>query len=81
MPALTSGRYHIKWTRLADIPVPLYHAYVAVQHHKIYVTGCESPVEDTLNIKYVSMILTLTNGVSCHHQAITMVFLTSLVES
>ena len=53
MPALTSGRYHIKWTRLADIPVPLYHAYVAVQHHKIYVTGCESLVEDALHQVYV----------------------------
>ena len=53
MPALTSGRYHIKWTRLADIPVPLYHAYVAVQHHKIYVTGCESPVEDAIHQVYV----------------------------
>ena len=45
MPALTSGRYHIKWTQLADLPVPLYGPYVAVQHHKIYVTG-ESPVAD-----------------------------------
>ena len=45
MPALTSGWYHIKWTQLADLPVPLYIAYVAVQHHKIYVTG-SSPVDD-----------------------------------
>ena len=45
MPALTSGRYHIKWTQLTDLPAPLYAAYVAVQHHKIYVTG-QSPVED-----------------------------------
>ena len=45
MPALTSGRYYINWTQLADLPVPLYDAYVAVQHHKIYVTG-DSPVED-----------------------------------
>ena len=43
MPALTSGRYHIKWTQLADLPVP-FTAYAAVQHHKIYVTG-DSPVE------------------------------------
>ena len=48
MPAFTSGRYHIKWTQLADLPVPLYNAYVAVQHHKIYVTGT-SPVEDALH--------------------------------
>ena len=47
MPALASGRYHIKWTQLADdLPAPLYSAYVAVQDHKIYVTGGDSPVED-----------------------------------
>ena len=52
MPALTSGRYHIKWTQLADLPVPLCEAYVAVQHHKIYVTG-NGPVEDDLHQVYV----------------------------
>ena len=52
MPALTSGRHHIKWTRLADLPAPLYGAYVAVQHHKIYVTG-DSPVEDAEHQVYV----------------------------
>ena len=53
MPALASGRYHIKWTQLADLPVPLYSAYVAVQHHKIYVTGGDSPVEDARHQLYV----------------------------
>ena len=53
MPALTSGRYHIKWTQLADLPVPLYDADVAVQHHKIYVTGGESPVEDAKHQVYI----------------------------
>ena len=52
MPALISGRYHIKWTQLADLPAPLYTAYVAVQHHKIYVTG-DSPVEDAYHQVYV----------------------------
>ena len=52
MPALTSGRYHIKWTQLADLPVPLQEAYVAVQHHKIYVTG-QSLVEDAEHQVYV----------------------------
>ena len=52
MPALTSGRYHIKWTQLADLPVPLYDAYVAVQHHKIYVTG-DSPIDDAEHQVYV----------------------------
>ena len=53
MLALTSGRYHIKWTRLADLPAPLFNAYVAVQHHKIYVAGGDSPVDDALHQVYV----------------------------
>ena len=53
MPALSSGRYHIRWTQLADLPVPLYDAYVAVQHHKIYVTGFNSPVEGAKHQVYV----------------------------
>ena len=53
MPALTSGGYHIKWTQLAALPAPLYGAYVAVQHHKIYVTGGNSPVEDAVHQVYV----------------------------
>ena len=52
MPALTSGRYHIKWTQLADLPVPLYFACVAVQHHKVYVTG-DSSVGDAEHQIYV----------------------------
>ena len=51
MPALTSGRCHIKWTQLADLPVP-FTAYAAVQHHKIYVTG-DSPVEVAIHQVYV----------------------------
>ena len=57
MPALTSGRYQIKRTQLADLPVPLYDAYVAVRHHKIYVTG-DSPVEDAKHQVYVYNINT-----------------------
>ena len=52
MPALTSGRYYINWTQLADLPVPLYDPYVAVQYHKIYVTG-DSPLEDVRCQLYV----------------------------
>ena len=37
---------------MADLPVPLCDAYVAVQHHKIYVTG-DSSVEDTKHQVYV----------------------------
>ena len=58
MPALTSGRCHIKWTRLADLPIPLCAAYVAVQHHKIYVNGIDSPVEDARHSVYVYNINT-----------------------
>ena len=46
MPALTSGRYNIKWTQLADLPVPLCAACVAVQFHTIYVTGIGCPIDD-----------------------------------
>ena len=53
MSALTSGRYRIKWTQLADLPVPIYTAYTAVQHHKIYVTAGESPVIDALHQVYI----------------------------
>ena len=53
MPTLTSGRYHIKWTQLADIPVPLSGEYVAVQHHKIYVTGVSCPVKGAEHQVYV----------------------------
>ena len=52
MPALTSGRYHIKWTQLADLPAPLFDAYVAVRHHKIYVAG-DSSVKDAIHQVYV----------------------------
>ena len=53
MPTLTSGRFHIKWTQLADLPVPLYDQSVAVQHHKIYITGVDSPVQDVKDQVYV----------------------------
>ena len=53
IPALTSGRYHIKWTQLADLPVPLCDAHVAVQCHKTYVMGTTSPVADAEHQVYV----------------------------
>ena len=58
MPALASGRYNIKWTQLADLPVPLYSAYATVQHCKIYVAGGDGPIEDTKNQLYVYNINT-----------------------
>jgi len=57
MPVLTSDKYHIKWTQLADFPVPLWRAYaVAVQHHKIYVTG-DTPLNAEQHI-YVYNVVT-----------------------
>jgi len=53
IPALTSGRYHIKWTQLANLPAPLYAAYVTVQDKKVYVAGRASPVEDAMHQVYV----------------------------
>ena len=44
LPPLASSRHYIKWTRLADLPVPLYYAHAVVQDCKIYVTG-QSPIE------------------------------------
>jgi len=42
---------------LADLPAPLYDVSVAVQHHKIYVTGT-SPVDDAVHLVYVYNINT-----------------------
>ena len=53
MPTLTSGKYYIKWTQLADLPAPLYAAYVAVQDKKVYVTSGDSPVEDAYHQVFV----------------------------
>ena len=52
MPALTSGRYYIKWTQLADLPAPSYGAGVTVRDKKIYVTIGDSPVEDAYHQVY-----------------------------
>ena len=58
LPALTSGRCRVKWTRLADLPAPLYDVYVAVHGHKIYVTGAGSPSESNKHQVYVYNINT-----------------------
>ena len=52
LPALTSGRYHIMWTQLSDLPVQLYGASVAVKDKKVYVTG-NSPVEEAKHQVYI----------------------------
>jgi len=53
MPTLTSDKYHIKWIQLADLPVPMYDAYTAVQDKKVYVTGGDSSVDDAKHQVYV----------------------------
>ena len=52
MPALTSGRYHIKWTQLADLPVPIYGADIALRDRKVYVAVGDSPVDDAYHQVY-----------------------------
>jgi len=46
MPTLTSDRYHIKWTQLANLPAPMCMPYVTVQDKKVYVVAGASPVDD-----------------------------------
>jgi len=53
MPALTSGRYQIKWTQLANLPVPMYRACVTVQDKKVYVGGGDTPVDDADYLVYI----------------------------
>ena len=53
MPTLTSGRYHMKWTKLANLPAPMYDPYVTVQDKKVYVAGGNSPVDDAEHQVYV----------------------------
>ena len=43
---------------MADLPVPLCDAFVAVQHHEIYVTAGYSPVEDAKHQTYLYNINT-----------------------
>ena len=53
MPTLTSDRYHIKWTQLKNLPVPMHTAKVVLQGRKIYVTSDNSPVDDAKHQVYV----------------------------
>ena len=53
LPTLTSSKYRIKWTRLADLPAPLCTVYIAVQGGKVYVSGGISSVEDAAHQVFV----------------------------
>ena len=58
MAALTSGRYHIKWTQLADLPAPLYGGFAVVRDKNIYVVVGDSPVDGAYHQVYVYNINT-----------------------
>ena len=53
LPTLAISKYHIKWTRLADLPAPLCTVYIAVQGGKVYVSGGISSVEDAAHQVFV----------------------------
>jgi len=53
MPALTSGKHHIKWTQLANLPAPTFNTYVTVQDKKVYVGGGSGTTDDTKYHVYV----------------------------
>ena len=53
LPTVTNSKYHIKWTRLADLPAAIHSAYIAVQDQKIYVLGGTSPVNDVQHQVFV----------------------------
>ena len=53
MPALTSGRYYIKWTQFADLHVPVYGADIALRDKEVYVAVGDSPVDDAYHQVYV----------------------------
>jgi len=52
-PQRASGRCHIKWSQLADLPEPMYYASVAVQDKKVYVAGGLSPNDNANHKVYV----------------------------
>ena len=43
----------MKWIRLADLPVAMYGAYVAIQDKKIYIAGGNCPMNDVLHHVFV----------------------------
>ena len=52
VPTPTRGRYQIKWTRLADLPAPIYAGRAVVQGKKVYVSGGRSPDHDAIHQVY-----------------------------
>ena len=52
IPALTSGEYTIKWTKLADLPAPMWAPYVAVHDRKVYIAGGNSSDDEAFDQVY-----------------------------
>ena len=42
MEALQSQQYHLKWTKCANLPTPIFEAFIAVDGSHVYVTGTYS---------------------------------------
>ena len=42
LSAWKTGRYQMKWSRLADLPSPLSEPYAVINRSRIFVTGCVS---------------------------------------
>ena len=78
-PMLASSKHYIKWTQLADLPVPLYYAHAIVQGSKIYVTGQSS--EPGMDYQVFCWTLPKIIGYNYHRQNISVVFFKSLVVS
>ena len=52
MPAVVNGGHHIKWTPLADLPVPMWNLYAAVRDTDVYVAGGDSPIREAKHHVY-----------------------------
>lgn len=52
IPTVASGEHHIKWTPLADLPVPIWNAYVAVRDKDIFVVGSDAPIGEAKHHVY-----------------------------
>ena len=80
MPTFASGKYHIKWNKLEDIPAPMYHAFVTVQDKK-FMLLVEVVQLMMLCGKCMFMMSTLIFGVGYLSQVTIVVFLKSSVAS
>ena len=82
--AFSSGRYHIKWTQLADLLVSpiMLSLYIAVQDQTIYVAGHASAVAEAHEQlqAYVYDVSIPISGGSCLSQVNTMVHHVAIIK-